>query len=92
MKSMRADHPSRSLDTSIDAHEVQIDGLRRMGPEQRVRLAMDLSDGVRRIARDGVRHRHPDYTEAMVERAVATLYLGAELIEQMFPGEPRVAP
>ena len=79
--------PSRPIDTAEDAHAVQVEALRRMGPEGRVRLAFQMSNEIRRVSADGVRHRHPEYDEQSVEWAVAMLYLGPELAAAMWPTE-----
>jgi hypothetical protein len=75
------------MDTSPEAHAAQVDALRRMGPEGRVRLAFQMSNEIRRISADGVRHRHPEYDESTVERAVATVFLGPELAAAVWPNE-----
>jgi hypothetical protein len=44
----------RPLDTSAEAHEIQLGVYRAMSPERRIEIALDLSDGVREIAIDGM--------------------------------------
>jgi hypothetical protein len=83
---------SRPMDTAPDAHALQIDAVRRMGPESRARLAFEMSDEIRSISAEGVRRRHPEYDERSVERAVATLYLGPELASAVWPGEALLRP
>jgi hypothetical protein len=50
-------------DTSLEAIRIQHAIYRRMPPEQRLRLMCQMADSARAVAADGVRARHPDYTE-----------------------------
>jgi hypothetical protein len=36
---------------------------RRMTPEQRMKIALDMSDEMRRISLNGIRARHPEMSE-----------------------------
>lgn len=66
-------------DTSPDAWARQIESIRALSPQDRLRLMATMSDEVREIARDGIRHRHPEWTAAEVETALAELLLGTAL-------------
>jgi hypothetical protein len=77
-----------SADTSDAADEEQLRVYRRMTPEQRVELAMKLSEDVRAIAREGIRARHPDYSARDIELALLRLLYGDDLIRRAFPSEP----
>jgi hypothetical protein len=66
-------------DTSPDAWARQIQSIRALSPQERVRLLATMSDEVREIARDGIRHRHPDWTAKEVESRLAELLLGTAL-------------
>ena len=55
--------PSDFTDTSDEALAVQLDCLRRMTPQERLRRACAWSGQVRRMAFDAIRRRHPDYSE-----------------------------
>lgn len=76
-----------SADTSDAAHEAQLRVYRRMTPEERVELAMKLSEEVREIAREGIRARHPEYSARDVELALLRLLYGDDLISRAFPTE-----
>jgi hypothetical protein len=65
---------------------VQIDIYRRMSPNRRLELALQMSDSLRSVVAAGVRNRHPDYSEEQVRLAVARLWLGDELFHQVHPG------
>lgn len=66
----------RSEDTSERAHERQLAALRAMTPEDRLRLADEMSSEVRTLARAGIRARHPEYTPEQVDAAEARSPLG----------------
>jgi hypothetical protein len=63
-----------------------------MGAAERMAIAFRLSDAVRRLAISGIRHRHPDYTEAQVQQAFARLRLGDALARATWPDRPLVDP
>jgi len=72
-------------DTTIEAIRKQIEILRRMGPEARLKMAFELSDNLRSIVEAGVRGRHMDYNEQQIKREVLHLMIGDVLFKQMFP-------
>jgi hypothetical protein len=78
-------------DTSAEAIRVQHAVHRRMSPETRLRLACQMSDSIRAVAADGVRARHPEYTERQNQLAVIRMTLGNELFRRVYPGQD-VAP
>jgi len=78
---------SRGLDFRIvNADAVQLDVFRRLGPEERVRAAFEMSDETREIASEGVRSRHPEYDAERVRLAVLRLCLGEALFSRAYPG------
>lgn len=62
----------RSLDTSIEAAEIQHRLHEALGSEARVALAMSASDLAREFAKAGLRDRHPEYTEEELRRELTT--------------------
>lgn len=72
-------------DTSAEAHQIQVAIWRRLGPEGRVALALNLSEAVRAIARDGIAKRHPEYDEDELRHALFRLTLGDELYQAAWP-------
>ena len=50
------------------ALEKQIERYRQMTGEQRLKIALDLHETSCEIAREGIRHQHPDADAAEVER------------------------
>ncbi|MCE5185394.1 MAG: hypothetical protein LLF76_04630 [Planctomycetaceae bacterium] len=74
-----------SGDTTPEAAAIQMEVLRKMGPEGRAKLTFDLCENLRQITRAGIRHRHPDYSEHQVPQEYLKLILDKSLFEQIFP-------
>jgi hypothetical protein len=66
-------------DTTAEAWARQIDDLRAMGPQARLRLAATASDEVRVLARAGIRRRHPDWSDLQIVEAFEAMMLGDDL-------------
>lgn len=49
-------------------HQLYIQILRRMTPDQRLRKALELTELGKRLFADGLRRLHPDLTEAEFRR------------------------
>jgi hypothetical protein len=73
-----------AFDTTDDALREHIKGLRRLGLSGRAAMTFELSDNLRQIVKDGVRHRHPDWDEARVKREVLRIVLGDRLFKEAF--------
>jgi hypothetical protein len=62
-------------DTSPDIWDMQVAVYDRLGPEGRIRAAIELSESVRSVLVAGIRSRHPGWTdEDVVHHVVATQY------------------
>ena len=79
-------------DTSPEVHAAQIAAYRRMGSAARARLAEDMSSATRRLAADGIRSRHPEYTDREVRFALCRLLYGDDLFERAWPRSPLLPP
>lgn len=73
------------MDTTPEAFRVYVEGLRRLSPDKRARMVVQLSDTIRATALAGVRKRHPEYDEQQVQYAVLRLMVGEDVFHQMFP-------
>lgn len=62
-------------DTHPEVARIQLAVYRRMSGEQRLEIALQMSDSVRRLVADGVRYRHPEWNEEQVQREVVRLML-----------------
>jgi len=63
-------------DTTPAAAAMQLMLYRRLGPSGRAQIAVELSDAVRETSLAGIRHRHPEHTEAEVRRSFLELVYG----------------
>lgn len=75
--------PSDISDTSEDALAVQLECLRRMTPQERLRRACDWSDQIRRMSFSAIRRRHPEYTEDEVRLKFIELTYGKQLANEV---------
>ena len=72
-------------DTTIEAMSIRFNILKKLGITGRVKMVIDLSDGLRSIIEAGVRHRHPEYGDELVKLAVLRIMLGEDLFSQLKP-------
>jgi hypothetical protein len=79
-------------DTDAVAYEVQRQIYSQLGGKGRLAIAFRLTDSVRRFALAGIRQRHPDYTEELVQQAFARLRLGDDLVRAIWPDRELVDP
>ncbi len=70
---------SRPLDTEPDAWEVQCEIWKRLTEEDKLRIALELSQNMREMAVAGAKLRLPGATPEEIQSAVARLMLGEEL-------------
>ncbi len=68
-----------AFDTDDRARDAQLSAIRKLSPSERLRLAAEMSEDVRRISIEGERRRHPELTEAEARMAVFRRLWGAEL-------------
>ena len=69
-------------DTSPDAARAQIEATRRLGLEERVRVAVAMSEDARRISIDGIKRRHPELSDARARHAVLRALYGEDLADK----------
>ena len=79
-------------DTDPAAHAAQIAVWRRMSGDQRVRVALSMSDDARAISLAGIRGRHPEYDASEARLALFRLLLGDTLFRAAWPHAPLLAP
>ena len=84
--------PGALRDTTRDARAAQLAVWRRMGPEGRLRSALESSEAMRQVALDAIRQRHPEYDDATALRALVALLHGVEVARAMWPGAAPAAP
>lgn len=65
----------RPADTTPEALEAQRSALADLGPEGRVRAALEMSESIRNVRLAGLRSRHPDASEReLVARYIAEVH------------------
>lgn len=75
----------RAHDTHEDAYRLQLSLYRAMTPERKGEIAAQMSVEVRRIARDGIRHRHPEYSDTEASRALIAALFGHDIPGPSWP-------
>jgi hypothetical protein len=55
-------------DTSAGAEDLQIELHRRLTPSNRLAMAIEMSEFARQLSRIGLHSRHPELTEAELDR------------------------
>ncbi len=82
----------KALDTTIEAEKIQIEIFRKMKAEQRLKMAISLTQTDRKLLMAGVRKRHPEYNENQIRLAVIRLTLGANLFSTVYPETKDILP
>lgn len=75
--------PPEVSDTSDEALEVQLECLRQMSPQERLRRACAWTGQVRRMAFDAIRRRHPEYSEDEIRLKFIEVTYGKELADEV---------
>ena len=66
-------------DTHPKARQVQIELLRKFGPERRLAIALELTDFVLKLARRGIAAAHPNLSERERQLLFVEVHYGREL-------------
>jgi hypothetical protein len=82
----------RPLDTSPDAHAVQLAIYRRLGPGRCAEIALEMSDESRELTRAGIRRRHPGYSDADIEWALRRILFDDDTFRAVWPDARLVEP
>ena len=70
-------------DTSEAAARVQREIFARMSGPERLVAAMRMSDEASAVTRDGIQHRHPEWSEEAVHAEFLRVTLGEELASKV---------
>ena len=81
----------RPKDTTEEAYLVQLAIWRRLGDRGTAELSIRMSEQAREIAMEGIRHRHPEYSDEQVRHAMYRLTLGDDLYMAAWPDRPLLA-
>ena len=83
---MKTDDTLLPRDTSRDCAARQLAALKKMDISERAEMTFQLSDNLRSIVVSGIRHRHQDYNQEQVTKALLRLTLDKDLFDKVFPG------
>jgi hypothetical protein len=78
-------------DTTPEAARVQREIFRKMPAVARLQLALQMSDTLRGIVADGIRSRHPTFSDEQIRLEVIRTYLGEEAF-RMASGRAQQSP
>jgi hypothetical protein len=81
-----------SRDTSEDAARVQLDVYRRMDPSDRLQVGLELTRISRDLMAQGIRTRHPEYSDDDVQWALIRAWLGPQTFQRAYPASPQLDP
>lgn len=81
-----------SGDTSQEAASVQLEVYRRMTPAERLRVGLELTQMSRDLLSQGIRSRHPAYSNDEVRWALIRAWLGRDLFALAYPHGPQLDP
>jgi hypothetical protein len=70
-------------DTTLEAHRKQVEILRKLSPQRKALMAMELTDNIRQIAIEGIRSRHPEFNEKQVMRELLRLIIGDDIFQKI---------
>lgn len=73
------DRPLPITDTSTEALQTQLDGFRRMSPQERVSRMCLWSQQIRNMSLNAIRRRHPELSDDEIRLQFIELTYGTEL-------------
>lgn len=74
---------SYTTDTSPEAQAVQLEYVRNMSPQQRLRKSCALSGQVRKMAIEAIRRRHPGLDGRELQLRLIELVYGKQLADEV---------
>ena len=78
-----------SPDTSPEAQRKQYELMSRLSPNERLKLAFDLTETVRKLVIADLRHRYPEADEASIRRKFIARVLPREDVIRAYGFDPR---
>ncbi|MGB3339965.1 MAG: hypothetical protein WBB37_00595 [bacterium] len=71
-------------DTGIESERLQIEIFRKMLPETKLNLAMELTEIALELVKTGIKYRHPEYAESEVETELKKILLTEEIFQRVY--------
>lgn len=81
-----------SRDTSDDAARIQLEVYRRLAPSERLNVGLELTRTSRDLLAQGIRARHPEYSDDEVKWAVIRAWIGRDMFRRAYPNGPQLDP
>ena len=81
-----------SNDTTPEAERYYTKFLRSLTGEEKVRMAVEMTETANQVCKQGIAHRHPNYTEEEIHYAFLRIIWGHELYAQVYPSGPFLTP
>lgn len=81
-----------SNDTTPEAERYYTKFLRSLTGEEKVRMAVEMTETANQVCKQGIAHRHPSYTEEEIHYAFLRIIWGHELYAQVHPSGPFLTP
>ena len=88
----RRNPPAIPADTSEEAWRLQMAAVARRSGAERLAEWAEFNRAVARMEADGIRQRHPEYTDRQVLLAAARMRYGDVLVRAAWPDDPLVDP
>lgn len=73
-----------NMDTSPEVEQIQFAQLRKVPPWRKVEMLIGLNEMALDLAYCGLERRHPDVSEADLNRYLVDMLLGAELANRVY--------
>ena len=73
-------------DTSVKASKILFASIKKRSASEKLLLTTQLSDSLMAISKQGIRNRHPEYTEQQVTQAYLKIILSRFLYKKIFQG------
>ncbi|HBE80842.1 MAG TPA: hypothetical protein DDW65_24105 [Firmicutes bacterium] len=67
-----------------------IEGFRKMSPSQRFKMAIEMSEAIRDLAKTGILKRHPGISDEELRKRLGALLLGRELSIKVNDWDPEL--
>jgi len=88
----RRNPPAISADTTEDMWRLQMAAIAQRSVADRLDEWAELNRAVARMEADGIRRRHPDYSDHQVMLAAARMRYGDDLVGAAWPNDPLLDP
>ena len=88
----RRNPPAIPADTTEDVWRLQMAAIARRSVADRLDEWAELNRAVARMEADGIRRRHPDYSDRQVMLAATRMRYGDDLVEAAWPNDALLDP